>query len=85
MLLGGGLLPAMVIGSRVVPTPCDPTVDSFLIKPPYLSDTGSRDFALSGVFQDGEFVELDVLRYFLCGHDLKHGLDLHRQGKENVR
>jgi len=26
--------------------------------------------SLGGVFADGDFVELEIFRHFLCGHDL---------------
>ncbi len=27
-------------------------------------------FSLDGVFADGDFVELEIFRHFICGHDL---------------
>jgi hypothetical protein len=35
--------------------------------------------SLDGVFADGDFVELEIFRHFLCGHDVCHRQILRRK------
>ena len=56
--------------------PSNPFVDRILIKPPNSPNPNGRNLPLSGVLADGDFMELEILGEFLCGHDLGYGFDL---------
>ena len=58
------------ISLRFLLTRSDPTINHILIESPDLSDPNSWDLSLGGVFADGDLVELEIFRHFLCGHDL---------------
>jgi hypothetical protein len=57
-------------------------INGLLVKPPDPADPDRRDLPFSGVFADGDFVELQVLRYFPGRHDLGHDIllgEIHRE------
>jgi len=49
---------------------CDPSINDILIGSPDLSDPNCWDISLGGVFADGDFMEIEIFRHFLFGHDL---------------
>jgi len=50
----------------------NPLINSFLVEPPNPSNADRGDPAFSSVLADGDFMELEVLGDFFCGHDLRH-------------
>ena len=56
----------------LVLTPANPRINRLLIETPDPTDPDSGNFPFSGVLADGDFVELEILGDFLCGHYLGH-------------
>jgi len=48
----------------------DLSINEIFIESPDLSDPNCWDLSMGGVFADGDFVEFEIFRHFLCGHDL---------------
>ena len=61
---------AIVICVDLFLNACDPSINNLLIESPDLSDPTRWGLSLGCIFADGDFVELDIFRHFLCGHDL---------------